>query len=602
MRLLRAAILVAVSAAYWTYAFQLTRGDFWNAGLGDWQDPYFINGLLEHWAHALGTLTDPASPPVYFPARKTLGYSHGLVLYVPFYVPLRTFLHPFLAYNLTVLLVMQAGVVCLYVVLRRIGLSLVESLLLTIFFFTSQNVINETTGIWTQRASVFLIPPVLLLVLVSMRRPDGWFTRVLAALSGLLATLLYTQDFYTAHFAMAFAVVFGMAAVMVSRPGRIRAAVAAYWSSVSAPARVVLVIALLTAAWACAIWTFGGFDVRVAGFRISSNDWRRPALAAVAVLAVYLWLRGGVRRWPRLPVPVPWAAAFALGATLGGCVFLWIYLDAFRAHPAFPEQNLLDALALRDPAGWSGPWDVVRSLGAYYTLRSFTFALALGVLAWVPWFESDRNTRRYWLWILAVSIVVLLIPVRYGDASGSVSIWRLVFEWLPGFGVIRDPKRGIYLYELGLVLASALVLARVSVRSALRRCAVPLLVVLLVAAPNREVLGAWRPIATYARWVEAPVTIDASCRSFVMRAAGETYRSRSSHAWTLYAVDATFIALARSIPTLNGYSAWFPEGWDLMDPHGAGYDLAVRRWIARHGLRGVCELDIDARTMTPITP
>jgi hypothetical protein len=35
-----------------------------------------------------------------------------------------------------------------------------------------------------------------------------------------------------------------------------------------------------------------------------------------------------------------------------------------------------------------------------------------------------------------------------------------------------------------------------------------------------------------------------------------------------------------------------------MDPHAPGYDLAVRRWVARHDLRGVCELDLDARTMT----
>src|SRR4051812_9407427 len=41
-------------------------------------------------------------------------------------------------------------------------LSFLESLLLTVYFFTSRNVINLTIGVWSQRASVFLMPAILL--------------------------------------------------------------------------------------------------------------------------------------------------------------------------------------------------------------------------------------------------------------------------------------------------------------------------------------------------------------------------------------------------------------------------------------------------------
>ena len=36
----------------------------------------------------------------------------------------------------------------------------------------------------------------------------------------------------------------------------------------------------------------------------------------------------------------------------------------------------------------------------------------------------------------------------------------------------------------------------------------------------------------------------------------------------------------RGIPTVNGYSSWFPDGWALDDPASPGYAAAVRDWAA----------------------
>ena len=96
---------------------------------------------------------------------------------------------------------METGIICLYVLLRRLKLSFVEALLLTVFFFSSPNVINGATGIWAQRLSVFLIPPILLLLKVAIERRVGAIAVGAACVTGLLATLLYAQDVYTAHFA-----------------------------------------------------------------------------------------------------------------------------------------------------------------------------------------------------------------------------------------------------------------------------------------------------------------------------------------------------------------------------------------------------------------
>jgi hypothetical protein len=305
---LRTAPILALSVAYLSFVFQVRAGRFWSAGIGEWLDPYFINFLLEHWHASVLSLSNPASPPMFFPIPGTLGYSHGLILYVPFYMAARAFLHPFQAYNVMLFLVIETGIICLYFVFRTfMRLSVIESLLLTTFFFTSQNIINTGTGTWSQRASVFLIPPMLLMLLASRRRASA----ALGALSGLLFTLLLTQEFYTGLFAAVF---------------------------------------------------------------------------------------------------------------------------------------------------------------------------------------------------------------------GALS--------------------------------------------------------------------------TYDRWVAAPIAIDPACRSFFIKGASVEYMSRSKHMWSLYNVDAMFVAISRGLPTLNGYSAWTPEGWLLANPQEPGYAEAVDSWIAQHHLQAVCEFDIDRRTMT----
>lgn len=594
-RIVNASILLAVSLSFLSFVFQSSREAFWKAGMGDWMDPYFINALLEHWYRSVWNLTDPSSPPMYFPARQTLGYSHGLVLYAPFYIALRPFLHPFQAYNLTLFAVLETGIVCLYLLFRRVfRLSFLESLVLSAFFFTSQNVVNGTTGVWSQRASVFLIPPILLILFLSRRMPDRRARFILAWLSGLLASLLYTQDFYTAQFALFF-LVFLTAPVLLTRRRQVTEKILRCWKEERRGAKVALVTAALAVAWACYLFMFGGGAVQLFGLRIRSNDWRRPALVALAALIVFAGLhivhhaRAGFR------VVRPWLMSLALGVVTGSAVFLWIYLGAYREHPRFPDEHLMNALVTRDPSRWNSLLDFVRDLGAYDTLRSFKLVAALAILAWVPWFKVDRTTRIHCLWFLLVSITVLVIPLRFNDFS----IWKTFFEHIPGFGVIRDPKRVIYLYELAVVLMVALLLTRIPGKSVYRISITLLLLFFLVTDRSRQVFEYSRPIDVYARWVGAPIDIDGSCKSFFIKRAPQEYTSRSRDMWTLYSIDSIFVSLNHSIPTLNGYSAWGPDGWDLVNPEEDVYTGRVTRWIERHGLTGVCELDVAARTMTP---
>jgi len=519
MRTLRATAVVGLTAAYLGHLFAVTQPAFWTAGLGDWLDPYFINYLLEHWYVALTSAGDPSSPPMFHPTVRVLGYSHGLILYAPFYVALRAVAHPFVAYNLTILLVMAVGSLSLYVLLRTTTVPFTWSVLLAAWFVTSPNVTDALTGTWSQRASVFLVPPLLLAAITSWRRRDDLVRRLVAAAVGIGAALLFVQEFYTALFAWAF----GLAALPFA------------WSSADA-----------------------GIDGR-AGRR--------------------------------------WLAACALGATAGALVFAWIYLPAYREHQAFPERELLASLVQVPSWRWPHVVSLVREHPAFASWRPFVLAAALTVVAAMPATRLDRTTRLLCVSAGVLSLAVLLVPYRFG----TFSPWRSWFGGVPGFAVVRDPKRIIYVFELFVVLVAARLVSRLRTRSLSGIALGVGLAAMLVLDRNPVVYEYHRPTATFAWWVERDVAIDPACRAFYIEPASATYASRPHAASTLHALDAMFIALRTGVPTLNGYSAWEPAGWGLADPREPGYRDAVRGWIDDHHLEGVCALDIEARTMRPMS-
>jgi len=218
----------------------------------------------------------------------------------------------------------------------------------------------------------------------------------------------------------------------------------------------------------------------------------------------------------------------------------------------------------------------------------------------VPW-----RVRVFTLWFLVASIVVVILgAVRFEEYLGwkNYSIWKRLFLHVPGGGIIRDPKRIIYTYELAVVLLTGLFVAQLPRRSMLRAGIPVLMMALMIAEPNHEVFAYARSTAEFDRWVRTPIAIDPSCRSFFMLPASREYESRYEDPTGLYGIDAPFIAFEHSVPTLNGFSAWAPPGWSLATPSHPFYLAALREWIEAHHLRNVCSLDIDARRMVPYTP
>jgi hypothetical protein len=577
----RALIVVALSSAHFGALFRLADSTFWTSGLGDWQDPYFINFLLEHWYQSARHLTNPASPPIFFPARDTLGYSCSLILYAPFYLLVRPFVDAFQAYGLTLVLVAETGTICLYLLLRRwMRLSFVAALLLTAYFVTAQNVINGLMFAWSQRATVFLIPVVILVLLESRRMRPGPARTVLAATSGCLCALVPITDFPTGYLAVLVAVMaFGPAMTFAAAP-YLRRAIGALPSSRAA--RLLLLLAGALAAWSLVTVLTGGISTQFFGIRISSRHSARPAVAAVLALAAFLYVDRF--RFARAVVQQTrtWGLPFTIGLAVGAAIFLRIYLRAYREHPAFPKDEMLAVLT---PAS---------QLLAYDSARPFVFVLAMTALAWLPWSRVGRRARAAASWFLFAALLVLLMPLRFDQYS----LWTTVVQRLPGAGGVRDATRIMDPFELAVVLGTGLLLARTTSRFA-RLCTVALLAIVLVSGWQTTTFDFSRPNHTYAQWVESPIAIDPSCRAFFILPASRAYSPRPNSAWSVYGLDAMFIALRHRLPTLNGYSGWAPEGWAVANPEVPGYLDVAARWINDHALTGVCALDIERRTMRP---
>src|SRR6185503_20125822 len=165
----------------------------------------------------------------------------------------RLFLHPFIAYNASIFLVMMTGSLCFYALLRTgIGAGVLESLVLSVFFFTSGNVLTEAVAAWSQRASVFLLPPIMLLAVVAARMHEGPSRLCLAWFTGLLFALMFTQDFYTAQLAVVMMVLLGAGSLFMARHS-IGKAAADVWRAAGAHERRGLIAAGVCLAWSSVV-------------------------------------------------------------------------------------------------------------------------------------------------------------------------------------------------------------------------------------------------------------------------------------------------------------------------------------------------------------
>jgi hypothetical protein len=185
--------------------------------------------------------------------------------------------------------------------------------------------------------------------------------------------------------------------------------------------------------------------------------------------------------------------------------------------------------------------------------------------------------------MLLMGLAVVVLWLLQMDYFG-VRPWQAVWAVVPGAKAIRYTFRS----QLVANLFVSLIVAQTLAMLARRRIAVVVLAAVLIAEQVNLVWPATMSRKAALAWIDAAPPPPVGCRAFyVVPGAGPPERSGPQHQ-----DDAMLFAQLRGIPTLNGYSSWFPDGWALDEPSSPGYGAAVRAWAEKNGIAGeVCGLE-----------
>jgi hypothetical protein len=217
-------------------------------------------------------------------------------------------------------------------------------------------------------------------------------------------------------------------------------------------------------------------------------------------------------------------------------------------------------------------------------------ALVGGALcAW--WLWSGTATRpavaRAAVALAATALIAELLPMRtrYGTP------WAVIYH-LPGAGAMRAIDRIALVAGLAAVLAltaaaSEIWAHRVGLHSLTRAAVVVGLTLAVLEQVNTT------PNSVISRRVQTRLLSSAAqaprrCRAFyVIDSKNATLPDYESQ------IDAMLISQNLGLPTVNGYTAYKPIGWDLSVVGSPDYAFTLRDWLQRESVRvPMCQLDL----------
>lgn len=314
----------------------------------------------------------------------------------------------------------------------------------------------------------------------------------------------------------------------------------------------------------CGLWALITPRSRGALLAVFHRHWRPLTVfgalgaALLAPLAIHYWdaartlgPRGFSTAAAMLPRPGSW---FDLGPDN------WLYgplanTAAIRAIPAGAEQRLGLGVVTLCVAAWGLALAPSRRLGALLGLTALT---------------------------------IVAVATRWTD---GIVLWRLVFALVPGASALRAVARVGMLLLVPASIGLAFWIDVQWSRWHWRAAPVIAWLVLLVAGEQWQArLPSFDKAAGRTRVARVASGVDRRCQSFLY-----TPLAGNEDPWW-YQVDAMWASMQRDVPTVNGYSGNWPNGWRFYpivartpadSAHLAG-NLA--RWIAQWHLdaRRVC--------------
>ncbi len=513
---------------------------------GDRGDARFVTFIHEHvyrWLHGGAALL---SPPFFFNQTKTLGYSDAFLLDQLIYAPLRLFgAEPMLATSLIAAVLSSIAFAFSYLFLRRLDVSVPLASLAALIFTFANNLYLKSNHL--QHFAVYYIPVIVYCGLLAVsdvhRRPRRAY--LLGAFAAALYGLLFSTGYYMAWFFGLGLLIFTPIVVYVARP-----AVQAWWST-----RPTRVLSLALAA----------------------------SIGFLAALSIFAAIYGPV---------------LATGAARGFSDYL-IYAPTPVDLVNVGKQNLV----------WSGLIRVLHlirdnrldngEVSIALTPVVQILVVSSAVLAFRPGLWPADNAGRISRALVAASAVVCVLFYLLTVKTHNHSLFRVLYDVVPGAKAIRVGFRGMVVANLFAVMAIGLAFDRI-IRLALqephrsmRLARLGAVTAVLVLAAIEQVNLSQRTILSRnfeRQHLAAVAHHPRECRSFY--AAPQPGRAPYE-----VQVDAIMLAQAQHLPTINGYSGLLPPGWDFYDTNAPDYEQRAVRWAVMRGLtQNLCRVDVEQET------
>ncbi len=229
--------------------------------------------------------------------------------------------------------------------------------------------------------------------------------------------------------------------------------------------------------------------------------------------------------------------------------------------------------------------------------------VAVSIYCGMSLWRSRHGNREIENWILCTMSAIALTCLTLWTAGVRIGehapVWTVLWRLLPGAAALRVPQRINLVLNIGVVIVCMFGLETIRRKRAFRGV-LAYLTVLLAGALIVEQIN-FMPTHLISRKVEAQKFSiipppPKECAEFYV-----SNWSKSSTGMLYRQTDGMLVAEQYGIPTLNGYSSWFPQGWNLMGAARGRVGAEAVDWLKQHGISdGLCALDMNSGTWSPV--
>jgi hypothetical protein len=230
--------------------------------------------------------------------------------------------------------------------------------------------------------------------------------------------------------------------------------------------------------------------------------------------------------------------------------------------------------------------------GYFPSSEYYNTGLAIGLfgLFLCSLIQFFNKAKRQHLALAAILLATLLTWIAVLNIQGH-SAWFYVYKFFPGAKALRV----VGAYQLFLALPVILIAVKFLSTRRLNAPVIALVCALLVAE-ELSVEGLSLSRQAELDRIALPHAPPKECQSFYT--SGWSDQGSLPLAMQIYAhnVTAMLIAQNTTIPTLNGFASFMAPDWDFDKPNTPSYDARVASYAGKHGLSGLCKLDLNDKS------